>query len=679
MSFSAAAPSRYAIGIDVGGTFTDVTVYDKTRASIAVVKVPSNRTAPNESVTAALDKTGVAPSDIDLIVHGTTVATNALLERRGASVAFITTEGFRDVIELGRTTRLVPNTLYDPYFRRPAPLVRRRNRFTIAERTEADGRISCEIDEAVLDALARNLAARGDIEAVAIGLINSFRNASNEERTAAIFRRHFAHVTISTRVLNEMREFERFSAVAANAYVLPVMARYIGLLIDAVKARHKGTSFYTVGSHGGLLSSRAALTEPVRTILSGPAAGVAAAVHLAEATGMRNLITYDMGGTSTDVALVADTRFPLRRETLVDGLVIRLPQLDIHTVGAGGGSIAAVDGGGSLQVGPESAGAVPGPAAYGRGGTRPTVTDANVALGRLGAGQELGRSLRIDAVLAKAAIASMAGPMKLSTLEMAEAILDLAVAKMAAAVHEISVARGFDPRDFALLCYGGAGPLHACQIAQEIGIPQVIVPPVPGAFSAFGALCSALAKDRAQTLLCGLDEEAIERAAVVAATLGEMIREEFASEGADPRRLVLERQFDLRYRGQAHELTIPIPDGAGQRDVVELFETLFEHEYGRRDRNRGVQLVNVRVVGRIAIDAPVWPAPVDGAGCPSGERTVVVGGQLYVSPVWAREALAGGTEIEGPAIVEEMSSTTLIPPGWKLRRGKVGELVIVRV
>jgi len=287
--------------------------------------------------------------------------------------------------------------------------------------------------------------------------------------------------------------------------------------------------------------------------------------------------------------------------------------------------------------------------------------------------------LRIDAVLAKAAIASMAGPMKLSTLEMAEAILDLAVAKMAAAVHEISVARGFDPRDFALLCYGGAGPLHACQIAQEIGIPQVIVPPVPGAFSAFGALCSALAKDRAQTLLCGLDEEAIERAAVVAATLGEMIREEFASEGADPRRLVLERQFDLRYRGQAHELTIPIPDGAGQRDVVELFETLFEHEYGRRDRNRGVQLVNVRVVGRIAIDAPVWPAPVDGAGCPSGERTVVVGGQLYVSPVWAREALAGGTEIEGPAIVEEMSSTTLIPPGWKLRRGKVGELVIVRV
>jgi N-methylhydantoinase A len=386
-----------------------------------------------------------------------------------------------------------------------------------------------------------------------------------------------------------------------------------------------------------------------------------------------------MGGTSTDVALVADAQFPLRRETLVDGLVIRLPQLDIHTVGAGGGSIASLDDGGSLQVGPESAGAVPGPACYGRGGTRPTVTDANVALGRLGAGQELGRSLRIDASLAEAAMASIADPANLTTKEMAEAVLDLAVARMAAAVHEISVARGYDPRDFALLSYGGAGPLHACQIAQETGIPRVIVPPAPGAFSAFGALCSALAKDRARTLLCVLDREAIERAAAVAMVLCESIREEFASEGADLRQLAFERQFDLRYQGQAHELTISISEQSGPREVIELFESQFEREYGRRDRNRGVQIVNVRVIGRIAIDPPAWPVPVDGSGRPSGERAVIAAGQTYPCPVWDRDALTGDTAIEGPAIVEEMSSTTFVPPGWRLTRGQIGELLLVRV
>lgn len=678
MSVSGVTASRFAIGIDVGGTFTDVTVYDKVKASLFAVKVPSNRNSPNEAVTAALDKSGVAPSAIDLIVHGTTVATNALLERRGSPAAFITTDGFRDVLELGRTTRLVPNTLYDPYFRRPAPLIPRRDRLTVAERAEADGSISLEIDEPALDAMARDLAARGDIEAIAIGFINSFRNAANEDLAAEIFRRHFKHVTISTRVLNEMREFERFSAVAANAYVLPVMARYVGLLTGAIKARHHATSFYTIASHGGLLSSQAVSLEPVRTILSGPAAGVAAAVHLAHATGIRNLITYDMGGTSTDVALIADAQFPLKRETLVDGLVIRLPQLDIHTVGAGGGSIANIDDGGSLHVGPESAGAVPGPAAYGRGGSRPTVTDANVALGRLGAGQELAASLRIDAALADAAIASIADPVDLTSMAMAESILDLAIAKMAAAVHEISVARGFDPRDFALLCYGGAGPLHACQIAQEIGIPQVIVPPAPGAFSAFGALCSALIKDRARTLLCTLDDDALSKAADIASALDDDVRAEFVGEGADVAQLVFERQFDLRYQGQAHEMTISVPKGAARLAVIELFEIGFEREYGRRDRNRDVQLVNVRVVGRIAIDPPSWAQPLDGVGRPSGERDVVAGGQRFACPVWDREALCDESKIAGPAIIEEMSSTTFVPPGWTLRRGKVGELLLVQ-
>ena len=362
--------SGICIGIDIGGTFTDLTIHDVRSGETRAVKVPSNGAAPDAAVLAGLDASGVPASDIELIVHGTTVATNALLERRGSRTALVTTEGFRDVLELGRTTRLVPNSLYDPYFRRPAPLIARRDRHVVAERVEADGSVSRELDEVGLEEVSAELEAKG-VEAVVVGFVNAYRNPTHERRSAEILRRRFRHVTASTDVLNEIREFERLSAAAINGYVMPVMAEYVGRLTAAIREHCPGSGFYTVASHGGLLSTRAATSQPVRTVLSGPAAGLAAAVHLAREIGVPNLITYDMGGTSTDVALVADATFPLRRETLLEGLVIRLPQLDIHTVGAGGGSIAEVDPGGSLQVGPESAGAVPGPAAYGKGRGRP--------------------------------------------------------------------------------------------------------------------------------------------------------------------------------------------------------------------------------------------------------------------------------------------------------------------
>ena len=356
-------------------------------------------------------------------------------------------------------------------------------------------------------------------------------------------------MSISSDVLNEIREFDRFSATAINVYVMPVMRRYVGRLTAALAARNPRTAFYTMASHGGLLTSGTVASHPVRTILSGPAAGVMATVHLMRSIGVDRLITYDMGGTSTDVALVADGRFPLKRETILEGLVVHLAQLDIHTIGAGGGSIAALDAGGALQVGPESAGAVPGPACYGRGGTRPTVTDANVALGRLGDDQELGGSLSISRAAAEAAIEPMAREAGLSVAAMAEAVLKLAVAKMTAAVHEISVARGFDPRDFALLSYGGAGPLHACLVAEEIGIPRVIVPPAPGAFSAFGALCSALMKDRSATLLRALDEAVLADALAQCGALAGEIAAAFAAEGIAAEGYSAEYQFDMRVPG----------------------------------------------------------------------------------------------------------------------------------
>ena len=393
---------------------------------------------------------------------------------------------------------------------------------------------------------------------------------------------------------------------------------------------------------------------------------------------MPDLITYDMGGTSTDVALIAKTAFPLKRETLLEGLIIRLPQLDIHTVGAGGGSIASLDTGCSLQVGPESAGAVPGPAAYGKGGDRPTVTDANVVLGRLGPNQELGRSLRIDAAAASAAMMPIADALSLTPAETAAAILRLAVAKMAAAVHEISVARGFDPRDFALLSYGGAGPLHAALIAEEIGIPRVIVPPSPGAFSAFGALCSALAKDRSRTLLAPLDAAYLAIAASDCAVMLAEIRDEFAAEGATVADLVEERQFDLRYRGQAHELTITAPADAALADIVERFEAAFERQFGRRDSDRGIELVNLRVIGRVPIETPAWTTQTGGTGRSTGTRPVVVAtGSIATCDVWARNAILSDTIIAGPAIIEEMSATTYVPPNWRVSLGVIGQLELM--
>ncbi len=663
------------VGIDVGGTFTDLIVYDADSATTRAVKVPSNRAAPDAAVLAALTRAELAPAALRLVVHGTTVATNALLERRGARTGFVTTAGFRDVLELGRTTRLVPNSLYDPYFRRPPPLIRRRDRITVSERTEADGQPSTPLDEAGVERAALALKAQG-VESVVVGFVNAYRNAGHERQAAAILARHFTHVTVSTAVLNEIREFERFSVAAINGYVMPVMASYISRLTQAVHDSYPAAGFYTVASHGGLLSTATAIAQPVRTVLSGPAAGVAAALHLARAVAAPNLITYDMGGTSTDVALIAGAEFPLKRETLLEGLVIRLPQLDIHTVGAGGGSIAAVDAGGSLQVGPESAGAVPGPAAYGKGGTRPTITDANVVLGRLGPAQELGRSLRIDAAAAVASMTGLADSLGQDAEAVARAILRLGIAKMAAAVHEISVARGFDPREFALLCYGGAGPLHAALVADEIGIPRVIVPPSPGAFSAFGALCSALSKDRSRTLLQPLDAGSLGATEDAFASMLAEVRAEFGAEAADLATLVEERQFDLRYRGQAHELTITVPAGAALPDVLERFESAFERQFGRRDSGRGVEMVNIRVIGRIPIEAPAWMAPAGGTGQPSGTR--VLPGSSEPCAVWSRADILSGTEIAGPAIIEEMSATTWLPPGWRLSLGAIGQMDLVR-
>ena len=671
--------ARFLIGIDVGGTFTDLTVFDVAAGATIAFKALSDRASPDRAVLAALRKSGVDPAAVELMMHGTTVATNALLERRGARTALVTTRGFRDVIELGRTTRLTPGSLYDPYFRKAPPLARRRDRHVLDERVDSHGVVATAPDDEAIGALIATMQEAG-IEAIAVGFLNAYANPANEAAVVTRLSKAFDHVCGSASVVNEAREYERFSTCVANAYVMPVMARYVQGLVDQLRRDGYTRPFYTMASHGGLLSAGAVARTPVRTMLSGPAGGLTAARHLMAHLGESSYITYDVGGTSSDVALVADGAWPLKRETILQGMIIRCPQLDIHTIGAGGGSLARLDAGGSLLVGPESAGASPGPACYGRGGVEPTVTDANVVLGRLGAAQKLGATLTIDGALARAAIERLANAGATDAETMAEGILRVANARMAAAIYEVSVARGFDPRDFALLPFGGAGPLHACEVADELGIPRVIVPPVPGAFSAFGTLCSGLLKDRSLTVLRTLDDRAVAAFEPHFIRLAGDLRREFEDEGIDARALTSERQVDARYVGQAHDLTIGIPPDADQAAIRARFEQAFEREYGRLDHDKAVEIVNLRVLAHVATATPGYPALA--ADRPPGavlrRQRVRADGAAHDARVFDRLTLVRDQTIDGPCIVEEMSATTWIPPGWAGRVGAAGEIRLQR-
>jgi len=673
------AAAQYVIGIDVGGTFTDVTVYEPASGAVRTYKSPSNRANPERGVLDGLDKAGLDYGACRLMVHGTTVGTNALLERRGANAAMVTTEGFRDVVELGRTTRMVPHTLYDPYFRRPAPFVPRHRRFAVAERTAADGEVERMPADGDLAPLIERLESV-EAESVAVCFLNSYANDATEARMIEALRERFEFVTGSAEVSNEVREFERFSTCVVNAYLMPVMARYTRDLVEALRGRGYESAFHTMASNGGLLTDDLVRRYPVRTVLSGPAAGIAAAAYLSQARGTKNFMTYDMGGTSSDVALIADGQWPVKRETILEGIMIRIPQLDIQTVGAGGGSIARLDSGGSLFVGPESAGADPGPACYGHGGTEPTVTDANAVLGRLGAGQELGGSLRLDADAARDVVRKLGAVIDKSAEEMAEGIIRVAVTKMAAAIYEISIGRGHDPRDFALLSFGGAGPLHAALIAEELGIGSVIVPPAPGVFSAYGGLCSGLFRERMETLLLRLDQDGLDELERQATRFAEDLAVAFRTDDGDDARIRVHREIDARYLGQAHEITIPFPANAELDEIIGLFEEEFEREFGRLDSHKPIEIVNLRVRGELPVEPPALTERAAESGSPvaDGERGLFVDGAHRPCPVYDRESLFAGAVVDGPAIIEEMSTTVYVPPGWSVRSESYGELVMTQ-
>ena len=661
----------FIVGIDVGGTFTDLAAVDESTGRVVVTKLPSRPRDEAAAVLAGLGALGIASRDVRRLVHGTTVGTNAVLERRGARVAVLTTAGFRDLIEIGRTKRNIP-VLFVPTFVRPKPVVERKHRFEVVERLDAGGSVLVPLDLASVERALDGALAAG-AEALAVCLLHSYVNPAHERAVAdaAKGRRPGTPVSCSAEVVAEYREFERFSTTVLNAYLQPLMDEYLTGLEERLRATGYAHGVLTVGSSGGMMTTETARRLPIKTIFSGPAGGVSQACFVGAATGLRDVITYDMGGTSTDVCLVRELAPVMTSDSMGGAFPVKVPQIDMHSVGAGGGSIAWLDVDGSLQVGPRSAGARPGPAAYGLGGTEPTVTDANVVLGRIGTNRLLGGSIAIDPARATQVMADLAarlgGGMTLEVL--AEGVIRITVARMTSAIREISIQRGHDPRDFTLIAFGGAGPMHALALAEEIGIPRVLVPRHPGNFSALGLLASDIKHDDVRTRVGPLRE----RAPLLADLFAEMegaARRQLEHEGFAPDGQRMVRSLDLRYRGQAFELAVPIGGGAFALDAIEdAFHRQHLGAYGHANREAMIELVNARLTAYGVVPKPAAEryrsetASLDAAL--RERRPVWFGGTPHECPVWERERLPERAPLRGPAIVEEFGATTVVLPGWR--------------
>jgi N-methylhydantoinase A len=673
----------FIVGIDVGGTFTDLTAVDEATGRVVVTKVPSRPLAEGAAVLAGLDALGIAGRDVRRLVHGTTVGTNAVLERRGARVAVVTTAGFRDLIEIGRTKRNIP-ALFVPTFVRPKPVVERKHRFEVIERLAADGSVLVPLDLASVERALDGVLAAG-AEAVAVCFLHAYLNPAHERTVADAVkgRRPGLPVSCSADVVPEYREFERFSTTVLNAYLQPLMDEYLTGLEERLAATGYAHGVLTVGSSGGMMTTDTARRLPIKTIFSGPAGGVSQACFVGAGAGARSFITYDMGGTSTDVCLVHELAPVMTSDSMIGAFPVKVPQLDMHTVGAGGGSIAWLDVDGSLQVGPRSAGASPGPAAYGLGGTEPTVTDANVVLGRIGGTRRLGGSITIDPARAHAAVAALAAQMggQLGVETLAEGIVTIAVARMTSAIREISIQRGHDPRDFTLIAFGGAGPMHALALAEEIGLPRVLVPRHPGNFSALGLLASDIKHDDVRTRVGPLRERLPE----LAALFDEMTtaaRRQLELEGFAPPQQRLVRSVDVRYRGQAFELNVGVATPLALETIEADFHRLHRATYGHASPEAPIELVNARLIAYGLVAKPAaeryrsGTASLDAALV--ARRPVWFGGVRQECPVWERDRVPAGAELRGPALVEEFGATTVIPAGWRGLVDADGNLVFER-
>ncbi|WP_422020019.1 hydantoinase/oxoprolinase family protein [Roseibium sp.] len=675
------------IGVDVGGTFTDVFVLNEADGTAAVAKVPTTRPDQSGGFLDGIGKQVDDLSTISVVVHGTTAGTNALLERKGAPTGVICTEGLRDVLEMRRRDRPRTWGLRGDF----EPVVDRRNRLEVPERTLADGTIRTPVDLDAVRAAAQQLQAQG-CEAVAILFANAYANPDNENAAVAAVREIWpnAHVSASSEILPEIREFERFSTTALNAYLQPEVSGYLGRLEQALKTGGFDGEFMIVQSNGGVMAVDTACKLPVRTALSGPAAGVIAAGYIASSAGFDNVITGDMGGTSFDVSLISDGQSMLSPQTSIDfGMVVRTPMIEITTIGAGGGSIAWVDKGGLLNIGPESAGSNPGPVAYGLGNDRPTVTDANVVLGRIDPESPIGGKLdRLDVEAAAKAIDIHVGePLGLDTLQAAEAIMRVANSRMAGAIRLVSIERGFDPKNFAFMPFGGGGALHAGAMLAEVGIAKAIVPRYPGVTSAMGCVIADMRQDFVQTinsLVDALDENALADHMQTHVDSG-MALLDAARTTFEARDISFE--LDMAYIGQTHTVSVPVAvtvrDGKvtapSKADIEAAFDAAYKSAFGRLLNNGVRRILNLRtaVTGkRPKFDLKTLAPPAGGTAEPKSTRKVHFGDSWYETAIYDRLSLPAGTLINGPAILVQPDTTVLVEPNLQARVDAFGNTVL---
>jgi N-methylhydantoinase A len=658
---SSRAQSPLRIAIDSGGTFTDCLWLERNR--LRILKVFSTPADPSQAIAAAIQQIADLAADIT-VLHGTTVGTNTLLQRKGARVAFVTTEGFEDSIEIGRQNR---PKLYDFFFEKDPPLAPPELRFGVPERVSSEGEVLRSADTAQLEVMSKRVAAQNP-QSIAISLLFSFANPQNERAVVQVLGKLGLPLSVSHQILPEFREYERASTVLVNAYLQPVMKTYL----EKLEQRSRAARIFVMQSSGGITALATAAQQPVRTVLSGPAGGVVGAAAVAQRSSIERIITFDMGGTSTDVALV-DGRPTTTNEADVAGLPVRVPVLDIHTVGAGGGSLARFDAGGALRVGPESAGADPGPICYGKG-EQPTVTDANLLLGRLPADQFLGGDFQLDLVRTQKLVQRWLreNRSKLSVEEFAQGVLRVVNANMEKAVRVVSIERGHDPRQFALVAFGGAGAMHACELAQSLRIPRVIVPVYPGALSALGILISDVVKDHSRSVLLRVHEVPVKRLEAIYNNLQQEIATELKKEKWTGKP-VYERSADLRYRGQGYELALPFG-----RDMLERFHAEHKQRYGYSSPEREVEIVTVRLRARIASPEKLEKITVESSAplLKKKEAQVWFAGKPLSTTVMPRGMLKAGKRYRGPAIITEYSATTVVPPGLSFQADKAGNLLV---
>ncbi|MEV7012591.1 hydantoinase/oxoprolinase family protein [Streptosporangium sp. NPDC051022] len=684
MNSSATPAGRTRFAVDIGGTFVDAIAYDETTGELRLHKASTTPDAPARGVLDAVG--GLAPrlDDVEAFVHGTTLGLNAILQRRGAKVGIITNDGFRDILEIARAN--VPGQyMYDFSYAPPPPLVPRRHRVGVPGRIDAQGDVVEELDEDAVREAGRILVEKEGLRSLAVCFLHSYANPEHERRAARILREAYPEVSVSTStdITREYREYERTSTATLDAYIRPVLNDYIGTLEARLTDAGLTHPLHIMRSGGGAMTAELARRAPLMTVLSGPAGGVVGASYLAREQRLPKLISFDVGGTSVDCCVIEDGEPGEVHEAGIDGFPLLIPIFDIRTVGAGGGSIAWIDEG-LLKVGPHSAGAVPGPVAYGAGGTEPTVTDAALALGYLDPDAFLGGDMTIDADAARAAIdAKLAGPLGVTTTQAAASVFRVLLARTVGALREITVERALDPREFALLAFGGAGPLLGPMLSREMGIATTIIPQVPAAFSAFGMLMSDLEYEFATTVLRPLSDATLADLEGAFAELEAQGEEVLSTQGVKPEDRTLVRRLDVRYHGQEHSLGIDLLPGDTAATVLSRFNAQHEARYGHAMPDAGqILTLRVRAVGRLA-KPELRELPHTGQGTPEpvGARPAfdVATGRTVTFPVYDRSALAPGHEVSGPAIVEEGTSTTVIFGDQRLTVDAYAQLLVTGI